>query len=303
MIYSKPRTKSFPHHEAKLKEFYTKTRKDLEDKLSEVDRKDIDKYGYCAEYAEGITSYLCERQKATVACHGYLTSQQDVGEMERGILVDWMISASERLNLRHETLFMAVNILDRYLNQEKLTKTKLQLAGVTALVLAAKYEEIYPPETREFIALAKRPMMKEEVFIMEAQILKKLKFELSGCSPLPFLGRFLKLLEASEYVNNLALYYAELQLVNYGMLKRLPSIIAAACAYLAFVAVKGKPPVWNEYLKEQSQCKEDDVKECAKEMLEGFKLSNKRELLAAKIRFSQRKYMEVGRIEISILDI
>lgn len=303
MIYSKPRSTSLPHYEAKLKEFYAKARRDLEVRLSEVDRKDIDKYGYCAEYAEEITAYLCARQKVTAARHGYMTGQTDISEDARGSVVDWMTGASERLGLRHETLFMAVGVLDRYLGLENVTRAKLQLAGVAALVLAAKYEEIYPPETREFIALARRPMMKEEVFRAEAQMLRRLNFELSGCSVLPFLGRLLKVLEASECVNSLALYYSELQLLDYRMLKHLPSTVAAACSYLAFLAGKGKPPLWTQYVQQQAQCGEETVKECAKEMIEGFKEASKKELLAAKKRFSQRKYMEVGRMEIPILNL
>jgi len=301
VIYSKPKVNSVTCHEAKLKDFYFKARKELEEKLSGADRKDIDKYGYCAEYAEGITSYLCNRQKTTAAHHGYMINQTDINENIRETLVDWMTSTSERLNLRRETLFMAVNLLDRYLDTEKLTKSKLQLAGVTALVLSAKYEEIYPPETKEFIVLSKRPMMKEEVFRMESQILRRLNFELSGTSVLPFLGRFLKLIEASEYINNLALYYSELQLMNYSMLKYLPATIAAACSYLAYIAVKGKPPIWDSYIQAQSQCQEEDVRRCGREMLEGFKEAIKNELFAAKRRFSQRNFMEVGRLEFPLM--
>lgn len=307
MIYSKPRISVLPHQELnsiygeKLKEFYLRSRKELELKLSEADRKDIDKYGCCAEYAGEVTTYLCDRQKITAAHYGYMISQLDVNSAVRSTLVDWMIGISEKLNLRHETLFMAVNILDRYLNLEKLTKAKFQLLGVTALVLAAKYEEIYPPETRDFINLTKKPMMKEEIFAMESKILQKLNFELSGPSPLRFIERFSKLTGASEYISNLALYYCELQLLNYDMLKHLPSMIAAACVYLAFTTAKGEGPNWNDYVKAQSQCEEKAVKNCAKEMLEGFKDSEKNELFSAKKRFSQKKYMEVGRMEINTL--
>eukprot|EP00826_Nyctotherus_ovalis_P038785 TRINITY_DN3657_c0_g1_i1.p1 TRINITY_DN3657_c0_g1~~TRINITY_DN3657_c0_g1_i1.p1 ORF type:complete len:147 (-),score=46.94 TRINITY_DN3657_c0_g1_i1:41-481(-) len=146
-------------------------------------------------------------------------------------------------------------------------------------------------------------MMKEEVFRMEAQILKKLNFELSGSSVLPFLDRFLKVLAASEHVSSLALYYSQLQLLDYRMLRHLPSTVAAACSYLAFVAGKGKPPLWGEYVQEQAQCGEEAVKECVKEMVEGFKEASRKELLAAKKKFSQRKHMEVGRMEIPILNL
>lgn len=45
-----------------------------------------------------------------------------------------------------DTLFLAVSYLDRYLSLIPVTRNLLQLVGVTCLLLAAKYEEIYAPQ-------------------------------------------------------------------------------------------------------------------------------------------------------------
>lgn len=45
---------------------------------------------------------------------------------------------------------MAVSIIDRVLNTLQCPREKLQLLGAAALMLASKFEEIYPPEVKEF---------------------------------------------------------------------------------------------------------------------------------------------------------
>jgi hypothetical protein len=62
---------------------------------------------------------------------------------------------NEKHTYRHETLFLTVNILDRFLAVQKVARQRLQLVGVTSLMIAAKYEEIYPPEVRTLNVLIK----------------------------------------------------------------------------------------------------------------------------------------------------
>ena len=63
----------------------------------------------------------------------------------RVILVDWLFSVCERLKLLAETQAIALLLLDRFIAASQfIEKSELQLVGVTALFIAAKYEEIYP---------------------------------------------------------------------------------------------------------------------------------------------------------------
>jgi cyclin-A len=52
----------------------------------------------------------------------------------------------QEYRLVSDTLFLAVSYLDRYLSLVRVTRDRLQLVGVTCLLLAAKYEEIYAPQ-------------------------------------------------------------------------------------------------------------------------------------------------------------
>jgi len=46
----------------------------------------------------------------------------------------------ETFELFHETLYLAVRMVDRYLNRKNVRKLHLQLLGVTAIFLASKME-------------------------------------------------------------------------------------------------------------------------------------------------------------------
>jgi len=63
----------------------------------------------------------------------------------RGILVDWVIEVHLRFRLLPETLFLTINIIDRYLEKTIMERVRLQLVAVAALLIASKYEEIYVP--------------------------------------------------------------------------------------------------------------------------------------------------------------
>lgn len=45
-------------------------------------------------------------------------------------------------------------------------RSKLQLVGVAALLMASKYEEIYPPELRDLVYITDRAYNKQEILEM-----------------------------------------------------------------------------------------------------------------------------------------
>jgi hypothetical protein len=64
----------------------------------------------------------------------------------RAILVDWLVDVHLRFSLRDETLFLAQFLIDAYIVHNQVQRNQLQLLGITAMLIATKYEEIYPPQ-------------------------------------------------------------------------------------------------------------------------------------------------------------
>jgi cyclin B len=73
-------------------------------------------------------------------------------------------------------LYVAVSIIDRYLSKVPLTKNKLHLLGVTSLLIATKYEEIYAPGLKELLSVSENKFNKDEVLNFEYEILSTLEF-------------------------------------------------------------------------------------------------------------------------------
>jgi hypothetical protein len=80
--------------------------------------------------------------------------QDDITEKMRSILIDWIIDVHAKFKLEPNTLFMATNIIDRFLSKERIPRKQLQLAGVAAMLIACKFEEIYAPEVRDFVYIS-----------------------------------------------------------------------------------------------------------------------------------------------------
>ena len=55
----------------------------------------------------------------------------------------------QEYELVSDTLFLAVSFVDRYLSTQQVMRSRLQLVGVSCMLIAAKYEEIYAPQVKQ----------------------------------------------------------------------------------------------------------------------------------------------------------
>ena len=93
----------------------------------------------------------------------YMNRQPDLTHNMRSILVDWLQEVAEEYQLTMDTLALAVAYLDRFLSKMSVSRSKLQLLGATCMYLAAKFEEIYPPEIAEFVYITDDTYTKRQV--------------------------------------------------------------------------------------------------------------------------------------------
>lgn len=159
--------------------------------------------------------------------------QVDINVKMRAILVDWLVEVHMKFKLNPETLYLCVNIIDRYCSLEQVLRTKLQLIGVTSLLLACKHEEIYPPEVRDCVYITDRAYDRQEVLDMEQTILRVLNWRLYRPTAYSFLDRFLSLTKASPMTRHAATYYLERTLQEHELLNFRPSMVCASAVILA----------------------------------------------------------------------
>ena len=192
-----------------------------------------------AEYQQEVMAHLrqLDADPKVRVRRDYLAGQQEVLPAMRALLVDWMVGTGLQLTLRQETLQLAVSCLDRFLQAElgSVTKNKLQLVGATSLVLAAKFEESFPPEVAELARLAGGGAPATEILSMELRMLPVLDFWLSVPLPLQFLrwARLADPVVVTKQTLCLAKYVSELSLVDYYLAWLPASTRAAASTALA----------------------------------------------------------------------
>ncbi|MCL7049720.1 hypothetical protein MKW94_012820 [Papaver nudicaule] len=220
----------------------------------------------CSLYAPDIYSNLRVAELIRRPCSNFMeTLQRDISQRMRAILIDWLVEVSEEYKLASDTLYRSVYFIDRFLSQNFIERQKLQLVGITCMLIASKYEEICPPGVKELCFITDNTYSRAEVLKMEREVLNSLCFQLSAPTVKTFLRRFLHAAHASHKVpcvelDFLAYYLAELTLVDYSFLKLLPSLIAASALFLARWTLDQSSYPWNSTLEHYTNYKVQDMK-------------------------------------------
>ena len=164
----------------------------------------------------------------------YMDGQNEISWGMRQTLVDWLLQVHLRYHMLPETLWIAVNIVDRFLTKRVVFLQKLQLVGVTAMFIAAKYEEIIAPAVDEFVYMTEKGYTKEEILKGERIMLQTLDFRISHyCSPYSWMRRISKADDYDIQTRTLSKFLTEVTLLDHRFLRAKPSIIAAVGMYCA----------------------------------------------------------------------
>jgi len=219
----------------------------------------------------------------------------------RSVLVEWLVEVHQQFSLLQETLYLSVCILDRYMqvNAEKVQRKQLQLVGVTAMFIAAKYEEMYAPEIGDFVYITDNAYTPSQIREMEIKIMSVLKFDLGRPLPLHFLRRNSKAGQVDATAHTMA---KELTLLEYRFAHVLPSEVAAAALAFSLKAldVEERPlsEIWNNTLEYYSQYSLEDISQLVQDVatmvLTTTRAPEKAKLLAIRKKYSNKKFGKIA---------
>lgn len=134
----------------------------------------------CSDYTQEIFQYLREAEVYFIVivtyyhyiAHlkvrfrpnaNYMRKQPDISSNMRSILMEWLVEVADEYKLQTQTLYLGSSYVDRFLSRMSVTRSKLQLLGTAALYLAAKLEEIYPPDLKDFVYITDDTYSKRQV--------------------------------------------------------------------------------------------------------------------------------------------
>ena len=104
----------------------------------DIDARDTGNPLLCTEYVHNLYKYFNKEETLIVVDPGYIASTQThVTEKMRTILVDWMVEVHIKYKQVPETLYLTIQLIDRYLQKRSVRRSKLQLIGVACLMVCA----------------------------------------------------------------------------------------------------------------------------------------------------------------------
>ncbi|XP_069766356.1 G2/mitotic-specific cyclin-B2 isoform X2 [Narcine bancroftii] len=263
--------------------------------VEDIDIDDGDNPQLCSQYVKDIYKYLRQLEIQQAIRPRFLEGQE-INERMRAILVDWLIQVHSRFHLLQETLYMTLALVDRFLQSQPVSRKKLQLVAVTAMLLAAKYEEIYPPVVGDLVYITDNAYTKTQIRQMEIIILKELDFNLGRPLPLHFLRRASKAGNVNAEEHTLAKYLMELAVIDYNMVHIYPSEIAAAALCLALKVLDQSKwtPVQQYYTGYSEESLHSTMKHMAKNVVKMNEGLTKH--VAVKTKYASAKLLKTSTI-------
>ncbi|PKA52198.1 Cyclin-SDS-like [Apostasia shenzhenica] len=187
---------------------------------------------------------------------------------QRLLMVNWMLEHCQSKELQSETLFLGVNLMDRFLSRGYFqTERYLQLLGIACVTLATRLEENQPYNSirQRSFKVGVNVYKRCEVVSMEWLLLEVLRFQCFLPTIHNFLWFYLKAARASAEVEDLCRHLAILSLLDHSILCFWPSTVAAGLAILACIATDNDSHC-NNIMETHVRRKTDDLSECIKSL-------------------------------------
>jgi len=290
-----------------VNKFQKKVKKTKKEKIKYFDIEKIeDNVQIPKEYMNKIYYNLLKEEDEGIVPkpkYNYMKEQKEINEQMRSILIDWIIDVHYKFGFTDETLFMTVLIIDRYLTVKQITRAKLQLLGITAMMIACKHEEIDLPKVDDFTYITDNAYVKDEVLKMENDVLKELNFNLLYPSQIKFFEYLSIHFGFDKKKHMMGKYLMESFLIDIKCTKYKPSVISSACCYIVMKFFKMKnyqesydKKFYSLIINDDSKYTEHDIKECAKDICLFVDNINKTKFLAC-----QKKYAKPEQEKVSII--
>ena len=252
------------------------------------------------EYLKEMYHNLLLEEENIKSLFGYMKNQTDINEKMRAMLIDWIIDVHFKFKLKADTLFLTVWLIDKYLSLKKVKRNKLQLIGVTCMLIACKYEEIYSPEVFDFVYITENSYEKKDIINLELEILVLLEFNVT----VPTSNSFYEIISSSLSFSTqeffLGKYLLEMFLLDYRSLKYKPSEIANTVCFIIFSHRRNNDVVYlnekaNEFIYNYTN-NEMSYKDCSRDISFLLEYLESTQLLSVKKKYLTPACHKVGRV-------
>lgn len=248
---------------------------------------------YVNEYFAEINKFILENESINIFDYTEenIFQYQDekfANEEKRKKIIQELLFYNFRWRLNPDSVYLAVNIMDRYTSKIKIKKDEYELIALASFMIGSKYEDIYSPNAKTLSYIFSFKYNPEEILEKEKHILNTLNYSLLYQSSF----KFLHLLYYGSGINDIKVYYLsqlflDLSLTDLNILKYSQRKRAAA----AFIFAKKIFGIHTSNFKiiYLFSVNENDLKKIIKEIfliLRDIIFSNEQNLLAEKFMSS-----------------
>lgn len=251
------------------------------------------------DYKQEVMDFVVRLQK--VEPHD---TQKHVTEKMRQILIDWLVDVHDSFELKEQTLYLALSYLSDYASLREISKEDYQLAGIACLWIASKYEEIYPPRTRNYIEVTADTYTIRDLKNMESNILEALGFDLNRTTALQLFEGMIESEPASESVRImqekaicLCRYALETALFEGLGKKYEPLTMVSAAMNMAENVLKHKLELRTQPTMKVNR---SEMLECFKDMCVMMQANNKFDLNALRRKYGKSKNHQVAKLKLTL---
>ena len=266
--------------------------------MVERDKLEYDDPQSLSEFSQAIFQNLLKQEEIhKISPPDYLKKvQTEIKDTQRAFLLEWIIDVHRKFKLRNECLYVNQFVIDSFLSKKKISNKQLHILGVASLLIATKYEEIYPPELRDLLAISENKFTKQQVTELERDILQTLDFKVTAPSAYRFLQRYRRL--SSVMDDDEVFFYAqfilEISLLEASFLKFKPSELAAASIILSAKQLKSIECCWTSEVEQMTGYKFSALSEVIKEVRLFCHEINPKFISILKYKFSKAEYLKVA---------
>ncbi|KAL0958380.1 hypothetical protein HGRIS_000522 [Hohenbuehelia grisea] len=256
----------------------------------DLDADDWDDPVMVSEYVNEIFEYFKDTELQTLPNPDYMASQPELTWGHRAKVIDWLIGVHNAFRLLPESLFLAINIFDRFLSSRVISLSKVQLVAAASFFIACKTEEMMSPSVADMVYLTKEAFKAEEIIKAERFILRIIDYNLTYPSPMNFLRRASKADGLEINARTVGKYLLEVCCIQWRLVGVPPSLQAAASLWLGRL-VFGREE-WTPNLAHYSGYSEEEILPVANVLLDHLVAPVIHEALYKK--YAAKKYSKVS---------
>ena len=218
----------------------------------------------------------------------------EINERHRAVVIEWLSYIVCYFSQSNETLFMCINIMDRYISKKKISLSNYQLVAISSYLIASKYEDTNSPLISDLIYISKNVYSQNDIISMEKDILNTLNFDIFFVSSYQFFSFFYLVCN----LNNKILFclghlILELSLLNIDIMSCEQSLLAIGALLIAKKSLEVKEELFD--FKSFYNYNDNDIKGIQKRIvlfLNKIVYNNKNCLILEK--FEKKKYLSVS---------